>query len=73
MLGIRKKVSANQTGELTLINSLDSKSAKVTPELLDKGLKCMNALLDVAAAHSYRNVIIDQVCVDSLRPTTSCS
>lgn len=64
MLGTRKKANASQAGELAFINALNSNSslAKITPELLDKILKCMNTLMDVAV-QSLRNVIIDQVCV----------
>ena len=62
MLGTRKKTNANQAGELSVINSLGTNlSSKITPELLDKALKCMNTLIEIAAVHSYRNLIIDQV------------
>lgn len=62
MLGIRKKANANQAGELSLINSLGANSvAKISPDLLDKILKCMNSLMNIAANNSFRNVIIDQV------------
>lgn len=61
MLGIRKKANISQAGELAVINSLNANSlAKISSDLLDKTLKCMNVLMDVAS-HSLRNTIIDQV------------
>lgn len=61
MLGIRKKANISQAGELAVINSLSANSlAKISSDLLDKTLKCMNVLMDIAS-HSLRNTIIDQV------------
>lgn len=60
-LGACKKVSQNQAGELTQLNSITSSSAsKLSTDILDKALKCMNTLMDLAT-NNYRNVIIDQV------------
>lgn len=65
MLGLKKKLS-NTSAECSATNSIVSSSAssrsssKILAELLDKILKCMNTLMDIAA-QSNRNIILDQV------------
>ncbi len=58
MLGLRKKPTSS---EVILINGLQSNSgSKLPAELLEKILKCVNVLTEIAS-QSYRNVILDQV------------
>ena len=55
-----KDAKAEENNSTTKVSSSQVVVAKSQMELLDKALKCMNILMDIAA-QSNRNIIIDQV------------
>ena len=65
MLGLKKKQSStsaecSQTNSIVSSSTSSRSSSKIQSDLLDKILKCMNTLMDLAA-QSNRNIILDQV------------
>jgi hypothetical protein len=60
MLGLRKKPNTTDSTQAILYNS----ASKIQPELLDKVLKCINVLTDIAV-QSTRNIILDQVNINN--------
>lgn len=62
MLGLRKKPNTTESTQTSLYNS----ASKIQPELLDKVLKCINVLTDIAV-QSTRNIILDQVNIKIIK------
>ena len=60
MLGVKAKKTPSSNANEPSSQLIFTGSSKVQPDLLDKVLKCMNILMDIAA-QTNRNVIIDQV------------